>query len=436
MFSKTAYFHTGSGVHSSLGQALLQCSIPAPLLMEQSSKTFVFCDVSLTSAAFSIRSGGSASASSHLKGRFSSIQSPFKTPLTLPPSHNPHTVRTLLGPSTLRITPLVTGSAQITVDSRVHTSGHLNHPAVVDNCLHIGASLASLGAPVGETPPARVPVSLGAYCAFEELSGASGWANACIEGVTPDGSALSSYRFVALPSAAAFEMSQLQAKTIGAAPAASAAKTAASGLYGISWQADAAAAAPAGSRYISPAAAIGPEWAFDGRRLMLSRGSMSSGPLCLASLQALQSAIRVSAASVSGTTRGVIPTGAPGRGAYGIKEDTAATGAAAVWGLVRVAAAENPKMRCTSVDVPPEAPFTPLATGSDGFGCRVVSGVGLSPKLVEDSAGQHSTGSGADLRGLAGRVVISGGLGGNYIFASSSLNLLQSAFKCGAVFLG
>ena len=329
-------------------------------------------------------------------------------------------------------------TASLAADHVWHTDGFLCHPAVVDSCLHLGASLAQPSIS-GSAPPMRVPVGLQALMAGNGFQPAAALElrGACKLHSMPteQGPALSSYQIWQAASGsstavtvalAGLEARPIRLPTTGKAqlfPAAAvAAADAASGtqpqedaqlLYHVRWE----AFTPSGELGRAASCQSQPAMLTVAKNstpvnLQLSSGLKAAQPAPLLSglLAALQQAANqgLSGADVALATHGAMQGGnsmpAPSQGAVG----------AAAWGMLRVAASEVPHASWAAVDSDWHAACRHSAPAVDVAGTLERGRTTLRPMLLP--APQHSATSGGLelLVPLAGRVLVTGGLGGEH----------------------
>ena len=73
------------------------------------------------------------------------------------------------------------GMADMAFEAKLHGDGFVVHPAVVDCCMHVAASL-NMPADDGTPAALRVPSSVEAFCALEEVKIGTACASAALEG--------------------------------------------------------------------------------------------------------------------------------------------------------------------------------------------------------------------------------------------------------------
>ena len=339
------------------------------------------------------------------------------------------------------------------VDPRRHADGFRCHPAVMDGCLHLGASLAQLPAS-GSTPDIRVPVGLKALTtggSFRPLP-ALELHGACLVHGPPDerGTAVSSYRLqqaARASAAAALALSGLEARPIRL-PAASkvqhfpatpvAAGTAGTEqepaervlqlLYRVQWE----AAGPAGQQRSAAA-----RRSAAGAAVAISRGGLAAerlhipaaaaaAPTLSCLLATLQQAAR-GGLSVASVCLATLETQHAGSRASAPLSSTAG---AAAWGMLRVAAAEVPSATWAAADLDCHAigglAAAAAAAAVDVSGTVERGGLALRPMLLPVS-GRHSVAHCPEPSiSLAGRVLVTGGLGGELLACCLGLYLLNT----------
>lgn len=398
-------------MHQSGTQALVESTIPAPLLLSTASAVRVQCSISLSNGSMEVTSGAAAARTSvHL--RTAAVQFSSGHPAADPAECALNIPTFIAAVMSSKMPPVnqqhLGSSATLAADQATHGSGYLSHPALVDGCLHMGADLADALRRTGIASQAWVPVAIGAFCPMQELATAQdAWAGAEVTRRLPDGSATSSYRLRGGCAARGLlHLADLQAKparlaALSAATAA-AAEAAPRLLYKVQWQ----SSAP-----------------LDGVRTVMSRrrgitklmrpsprnaAAGGTAASCLGDITHIQQAMTgPGSTEFELATQGVL---ASDIARSGRRVSDLAKGAAA-WGLVRVAASERPDMRWAAVDSAPFGiPARERPTWQDAFGTILDAGLAAVPRILgEDEQAAEAE----ETFGLTGRIVITGGLGGS-----------------------
>jgi len=346
------------------GQALLRCTIPAPLLLAPGAASLLRCSIGLASGAVRI-SGAGASAPPAGPHRVSGLPRGAA-------GATPHLLATLAGapdqprmPTEARLglggplrATLLPGAAPSTAPSGAPAAreappaafatvcdaaaasgqqgeGFLCAPAVADACLQLGTLLARrpragtqrAAAAAAAPPELRVPSAIGAYWVGQPHArrggrGAAGRAAlsaapaaaAALGRALPGGGALSSYRLTSPTLGSALCIADLAAALVraGRAGAPQAAPAAQRLLYRVAWQAGAA-----GARRPAPAArargcrrCAGVRWAAARVAADEPRARAHAAPggglavACLGDLAFLQTHVGAAGASVALHTQG------------------------------------------------------------------------------------------------------------------------------------
>ena len=448
--------------------AVVDCSIPSPVALGASAAGMALrVEASLGSGSLAVRSV--RSRATHLAGHWARVAQgaggpgPSAAEAGDMKKSRQHAASPalagLLAAGRARTLGTVGAAHQIagiTVDPLVHGDGYQCHPAIVDSCLHTGASLAPTSAGTEQQQPTvRVPVGVQAFLAgtefkpfFSELS-AHGRLTA-LGGASS--SAVSSYAVrqgatAHAAAAAAVVIAGLEARPISlppasirlqvfpaAAPQAQQQQPGAAQepepelLYEVQWEASSKAhfllEAP-GVTAGAPQPAISVVAASHGRAAMANGNSSRKSSFRIAGaeppaaalgklLAGLQTIVRQGAAGRSvrlATLAGMaVPAAATGPGPQPLQLP-----AAAAWGMARVAASEAPDAAWSAVDLDAAAHSSGSAAGeaADVSGSAVKAGLLLRPMLA--AAGMRAaveSAVAADPIGLSGRVVVTGGLGG------------------------
>lgn len=409
-------------------QALLGSTIPAPLMLYLAASVPVQCVADLASGSLEVFSAATAAAGARQSVHLRTAAVQVSTRQFAPQGKgNPVTpvAAVLAGSLPTAKQQHVAATASLAVKAAVHGSGYLAHPALMDSCLHMGARLAdALQQESALQSQAWVPVAIGAFCPSDALaSTAAAWAGAQITGKLPDGSATSSYCLMGGSSGRALlELAELQAKPARRALEAQANKAAAPRLlYSIQWQTS------------EPLAGLMAQQARRTRAsqsirksLKQSRRSRAAGAAaasCLEDITNVQRAMTAhSEADVfSLGTRGVQSQDIAGS----VSRRVGVPEGAAAWGLVRVAASEQPEMRWAAADAVSALPTRQAAVpGHDAFGTVLDAGRAAVPRILGEDREAAATLTGT-YTGSNGRVIITGGLGGNHCAQSQNVTLFQ-----------
>ena len=183
----------GGGVHSRLPVAVTAASIAAPvMLMSASANAILICRVDLVAAEVIVSTGG------HARGQQPTLHFTARTAMvaTNTPMHSLATSQqrrqtvlteaaTAANASPSSQAASTWGIAHMAFDGKLHGDGFVVHPAVVDCCMHVAASL-NMPAEDGSPAPLRVPSSVEAYCALDEVKTGETSASAALEGEGKD----------------------------------------------------------------------------------------------------------------------------------------------------------------------------------------------------------------------------------------------------------
>jgi len=335
------------------------------------------------------------------------------------------------------------------------------HPALVDAATHVGAAFDTEH---GSAP--RVPVSLGSYCLVPPRQSASSSIRGCSSGsrckeeqqlfataaaaiVQQDGSRLSSFAI-----AGRLSLAQLQSRPLGSRPA-SAAEPAKGSLqralaadcysYEIEWQAATVLQPAAKVASASPAAPAVVLESNGATAASAAAPSLLQTALCsyTAALRMLQRLRAGSSERLTATVHGVAcQQGAPLAASNGSSNGLASVGAAAVGGLLRVAALEEPAWQLQLQHADSSA-ACPAAAASlleaDAHGGAAAASISRLPAL-QLAASQPGVDAAAarpaamQQRAQSGQChVISGGMGGLGLLAAC--HLAQQAQRGGRLLL-
>ncbi len=401
-------------MHQSGTHALVSSTIPAPLLLSLAAAVHVQCSASLSDGSLEVTSAGGPAARASVHLRTSAVLFYSKLPTVALPPVQHSSLAALLASSlpAAKQQQHIGSSATLAPNPAVHGSGYVAHPALVDGCLHMGARLADALQHSRAVPQAWVPVAIGAFCPMRELATADGaWGGAEITGRLQDGSALSSYRLSGGCSAPALlDLADLQAKPARMAPVLPT-KTAAAEheprmLYKVQWQCSEPLAGMQSRGMLGIKKALRSS-ASPSRRIS-SAGSVAAS--CLRDVTNIQRAMtQPPAAAFDLGTRGVQSQEIAGSGTRNLI--TLAEGAAA-WGLVRVAASERPDIKWAARDLAASAKYGQQGgEGGDAFGTILDAGLAATPRILAE---EEDTSLAAPVLAVTGRIVITGGLGGDH----------------------
>ena len=196
------------------------CSIPAPVALSASPAAMrLQLEMRLKEGSFAVR--GMQSRATHLAGRTGQCWQPASgaavanaVPAGAKPAPSAQLAGLLMGAA--EPAQLTFQTASLAVDPKLHTDGYCSHPAVVDSCLHLGASLAQLSATTTDT--IRVPVGVEAFTAGQQFKPHHAELHAACQLVSMPvgpGPAITSYSLQQAPAApAAVSISKLEARPI------------------------------------------------------------------------------------------------------------------------------------------------------------------------------------------------------------------------------
>ena len=420
----------GNGVHITLEQALLGCTIPTPLRMALGAPALVHCVVSLGSGALEISTATPGERHlAHLRASASRTAAPAQLPAAAALGSQlraqPHAlaVHAAAAAAATHAAWLPTATATVALEAAAHVSGFLAHPAATDCMLHIGAALAAQATPQ-ET---RVPTAIGAFCPRRDLAAAQGaWASAEVTEQLPNGSAASSYRLAAAGSAdpSLVHLADLQAKAVrlasmGVKSASLPVKEHMQPrmLYRLAWQ----ASMPAGSHTSQPKLEPNGRHAWQqaaAKQHIISskRVSAHTGGYCLADMALLQQTLAqegtTAAAGLALLTSGAQQQQESICGPSSCNAQSSA--AAAAWGMVRVAATERPDLAWAAIDVQlvQAAHRADAWPQADAFGAACTSGTASTPRIMAEQ--RRAVQDPDALVAPSGQAIITGGLGGSF----------------------
>ena len=428
----------GNGVHVVPSLAIGSVALTSPFLLQSPCAAVISID--LASGRISLQTPGA------LPNLTATARSTYTSP---PPQPSP---QPLSSPSKCTLLSQGLWSAHASLEGhhgglgelalchKVHKSGYIAHPALVDCSLHIGASM---GASQSRGLP-NVPVGLGSFLATAEPKAAttSMWAAASLGGAVSDqGNAAhgqsSSYQLHgAQQQSAGILLQGLLSKPMRDLPGAharvlgvpaSAGAATADALYSVLWQVSHAAARASRPRTSvglrrAPAQG-GPVWMVPGLGVHRAHAhKTAAAPLshsCGQGLAILQHAISQQP-STGSKVHLITPAGPSHGGVHEAGSGTAAAAegamaAAAAGALFRVAASENPSMRFAALEesqlVGPVGSrvATDHVADQDAFGARSHGGALQLPRLTTAGAGGQAT----NLQLTASSsFTITGGLGG------------------------
>ncbi len=179
----------GGGVHSRLPAAVTGASIAAPVMLTSASGHMMLgCRMDLVAADVVISIGGIARSKQptvHFTARTALVEAAMPVHSLERSQQRRQTVLTEMAaaanaaPSSQAAR--ARGSADMAFDGKLHGDGFVVHPAVVDCCMHVAASLNVPGED-GSPAPLRVPSSVEACCALDEVKNGEQCASAVIEG--------------------------------------------------------------------------------------------------------------------------------------------------------------------------------------------------------------------------------------------------------------
>ncbi len=415
---------------------LQDSSVPAPVVLSAAVAAMrLQADVQHMDGSLTVRS--MHTQSTHLASRTSQCAEP--TVRGKRPSLNPTAAALSKQLSALVISSMSQPfqTASLAVDPRRHADGFLCHPAVVDSCLHLGASLAQPSSN-GSAPTMHVPVGIQVFAAGDGFlaTAAAELHGACQLHSMPaeQGPALSSYRLqqaaTDASADAAVTLGGLEARPIRLPtaskaqlfPSVAAAAETARGeqqpdvqtvplLYQVQWEAFCPTGQPDGTAttQLQPACTLTVARNSSATNLQLQYGggkAAQAAPLLSGLLAALQQATDggLTGAEVSLATHRAMQAG------HSISAPTIAAAGAAAWGMLRVAASEVPHARWAATDADRQAACSQAAPAVDVAGTLERNGTALRPMLRPSHAAAPA---GNDVRmRLAGRVLVTGGLGG------------------------
>ena len=207
--------HAGNGVHNALDQSLVTCTIPSPLPLTNVSTKGIECSLDHLSSVLAIKTTSSTIANIHFLAHVGQSFN-FKISLEdrLPPLRSSNRTLRILAPSNGRYATLCCACVHMHDDA--HNFGYLAHPAVVDNCFHIGAMVAAYNSKASAMST-YVPIGLSAFSVFASFESASGvYAFAEVKSNNDVLSALSSYHMTqsreSMP--CGFQANDLQAQAV------------------------------------------------------------------------------------------------------------------------------------------------------------------------------------------------------------------------------
>lgn len=309
------------------------------------------------------------------------------------------------------------------VCNRAATNSYSTHPAALDATLHLGACLAAVESADSTQDNSkavilRVPSALAAFWAGGARCPHPLWAKAGDVSLQAGDSALSSYWLASASGSASMQdllAKPMTAKSPAAAPKSSR-STSQSMLYSLHWKA--AEATPAGLARCGMPLRHGLAWraitAGESETLLLRAQSVTTAVQATsASLVRIQQALAVQSSKPAGLQLqicGVLSSGPGPAGHLG-----SAVAAAGASGLLRTAAQEYPPMQwqahISDVHASRTRSHVLPAITADAFGIKMSAGVACLPQMLpaeplpaEDIQARRVP--------LAGRVIISGGLGG------------------------
>ena len=179
----------GAGVHSRLPVAVTGAAIAAPVILTSASgHTVLGCRVDMVAAKVIISTGVNARGkqpTEHFTASTAMVETSVPVHSLATPQPRSRTVLTEVA-AVANAAPSAQaagarGSADMAFGGKLHGDGFVVHPAVVDCCMHVAASLNMPGED-GSPAPLRVPSSVEAYCALDEVKAGKTCASAALEG--------------------------------------------------------------------------------------------------------------------------------------------------------------------------------------------------------------------------------------------------------------
>ena len=165
----------GNGV-STPNQTITTCTIPTPMFLAIKAPQLVQC--TLSNRIMEVTTSGLQTRNLHMRASVSSYTSP--RPKDQFSSYKPSksSISSNLARPRMAI-PTTISTASLHLSKDAHISGFLAHPAIVDSCFHMGATMAADG-DEKQSIKTHVPVALDAFNVFAPLKPAS-HACACAE---------------------------------------------------------------------------------------------------------------------------------------------------------------------------------------------------------------------------------------------------------------
>ena len=182
---------TLAGVHSRFPVAVTGASIAAPVMLTSGSASVTLhFHVDLVAAEVVISTGGNARGQQpavHFTARTAMVATtvPVHSLLTSRPTQQTALTEVAAAANAAPSSQAARarGVADMAFDGKQHGDGFVVHPAVVDCCMHVAASL-NMPAEDGSPAPLRVPSSVEAYYTLDEVKTGGTCASAALEGAS------------------------------------------------------------------------------------------------------------------------------------------------------------------------------------------------------------------------------------------------------------
>lgn len=187
---------TGHNMHQEHLIALLDCQIAAPILLSPGSSLTVSCRANFLAGTVTVStpSSNGGARTINLNAILSSADPTGKSFMGTTSVTQAPLLSCIVRSESTNCTASASsprGIADVAFEARAHSEGFLGHPAAVDCCMHVAASLST---PSGDGSPAalRIPSSVEAYTATPEQAGRSGgFASASVQGSFLDNAQIS-----------------------------------------------------------------------------------------------------------------------------------------------------------------------------------------------------------------------------------------------------
>lgn len=442
---------------------LAECTIPASATLSDSPAAMQLQLVlGLREGSYTISSVHSRIT--HLAGgtRNCSHDHRSKTFASVVPANTETTVQlsAMLAAGPVREVRLASQLGCLSINPVVHTDGYCSHPAVVDGCLHLGASLAQSSE--GDMSRITVPVVVRSYASTREFkpnADMNTYASCRLSQISLDGASVSSYSLKsAFAKTAVTEIADLEARPMRVMAAtrklpifvrkesSAVVSNEHSGevgaiaprlLYHVLWEADSMTGQynQEARQQQEHANAIALAVKVHINTLMQlvatpARSHSSSADAAMPTSQLLSLLQEVTGRGRRGTQIRVATTGAV-RAGPSLMGPSAGHSSAAAWGMVRVAASEVSNARWALVDLDSQASISQTAAGEavDVSGSLVRHGVTFQPVLLPLTSRQTATPTLETAQQTM--MLITGGLGGAWhefviIMRLAELNLSLS----------